>query len=123
MDDSRDRSGPRESEWSERAAVGGISRRFQWTPGNLSKKNLNDVQPPQKCSAQIARAKVIISAELLTEVIGAEQRDLGISLQFETTPNEPKIEIETTWRIDQCAHNVQIRRNRMLADFIPELLA
>ena len=72
---------------------------------------------------QIARPKVIISAELLTEAIGAEQWNLGFSLQFETAPNQPKIQIETPWRIDRCAYNVQIRRNRMLADFIPELLA
>ena len=86
-------------------------------------KNPNDVQPTQNGSAQIARAKVIIIAELVTEAIGTEQWDAGISLQFETAPNEPKIQIETTWRIDQCAHNVQIGRNRMLSDFIPELLA
>jgi hypothetical protein len=66
----------------------------------FSPKNLNDEQPTQNCSAQITRAKVIISAELLREAICPEQRDLGISLQFETAPNEPKIQIEATWRID-----------------------
>ena len=83
---------------------------------------MNNVQPTQNGSAQIARAKVIIGAELLTEATSAEQWNLGIPLQFETAPNEPKIQIEATWRIDQRTHNVQIRRNRMLADFIPEVL-
>jgi hypothetical protein len=58
------------------------------------------VQPTQNGSPEIARAKVIIAAELVTQTRGTEQRDLGISLQFETTPNEPKIQIEATWRID-----------------------
>jgi hypothetical protein len=86
-------------------------------------KNSNDMQPTKNCSAQIAPAKVIISAELLTQPIGAEQWNLGISLQSETPPNEPKIQIETTWRIDQGPHNIQIRRHRMLADFIPKRVA
>jgi len=64
------------------------------------------MQPTQNRSAQIARPKVIIGAELLTEAIPAEQWDLCISLQFETAPNEPQIHIQTTWRIDESAHNV-----------------
>jgi hypothetical protein len=61
---------------------------------------MNNVQPTQNGSAQIARAKVIIGAEPLTEATSAEQWNLGIPLQFETAPNEPKIQIEATWRID-----------------------
>jgi hypothetical protein len=89
----------------------------------ISPKNLNDVEPAQNCSAQIPPPQIFIGAELLTKAIWPEQWDLGISLQCETAPNKPKIEIRTTGRIDHCAHNVQIRRNWMLADFIPELLA
>jgi hypothetical protein len=66
---------------------------------------------------------VIIGAELVTKATGPEQRNLGSSLQFKTAPDEPKIEIQAARGIDQCAHNVQIRRNRMMTDFLPELLA
>jgi hypothetical protein len=84
---------------------------------------LNQVKPAQNSSTQIALSTVVISSELATKAVGAEQRNLGFSFQFEATPNQPEIKIETTWRVGERAYNVQIRWDRMIADFIPELFA
>jgi hypothetical protein len=69
-------------------------RHFPTAAGPICPEDVNDVQPTQNGSAQIAPAKVIISAELVTQPMRAEQWNLDVSLQFEAAPNQPKIKCQ-----------------------------
>jgi hypothetical protein len=52
--------------------------------------------------------------------VGSGEGNILRGLNSETSPTEPKIEIEASRRSGQCTHNLAANRNGMRSNFTPE---